>query len=186
MVSVSGPRSWASPIVRSATWIWGGRSNWVCGVILCSSSAPATVKALKVEPGSKAEPTARFSSAPLGAAARSLGSTRGQLAMARIAPLRGSITSAVAPLGLWSRPTWLSTASVRSCSAASMVSFRSSPGLARLVSARLTVWPVASLTSLRLPSVPCSSFSYSCSRPERPVLSVPTAPISWPASAPWG
>ena len=33
MVSVSGPRGCDSPIVRSATWICGGRSNGVLGVI---------------------------------------------------------------------------------------------------------------------------------------------------------
>ena len=52
VVSVTAPRSCASPIVRSATWICGGRSNSVVGLISLSSSAPATVNALKVEPGS--------------------------------------------------------------------------------------------------------------------------------------
>ena len=52
MVSVTGPRTCDSPMVRSATWICGGRSNGVLGVIVPSCSAPATVKALKVEPGS--------------------------------------------------------------------------------------------------------------------------------------
>ncbi len=51
-VSVSAPRAWASPIVRSATWIWGGRSSLVVGLISFSSSAPATVNALNVDPGS--------------------------------------------------------------------------------------------------------------------------------------
>ena len=48
----SKPRASASSIVRSATCSVGGRSNTVCGVISLSSSAPATVNALKVEPGS--------------------------------------------------------------------------------------------------------------------------------------
>ena len=52
VLSVIAPRPCASSIVRSATWIWGGRSNLVVGLISFSSSAPATVKALKVEPGS--------------------------------------------------------------------------------------------------------------------------------------
>ena len=51
-LSVMAPRSCASPIVRSATSIWGGRWKSDDGVISPSSSAPATVKALKVEPGS--------------------------------------------------------------------------------------------------------------------------------------
>ena len=52
VVSVTHPRSWASPIVRSATWICGARLNEVCGVTSPCSSAPATVKGLNVEPGS--------------------------------------------------------------------------------------------------------------------------------------
>ena len=52
VVSVTEPRSWDSPIVRSATWMVGARPNEVLGVTTLSSSAPATVKALKVEPGS--------------------------------------------------------------------------------------------------------------------------------------
>ena len=51
-VSVTCPRGWDSLISRSATWSVGGRSNSDWGSISFSSSAPATVKALKVEPGS--------------------------------------------------------------------------------------------------------------------------------------
>ena len=49
---VSVPRGWDSSITRSATWIVGGRSKTVSGLTTPSSSAPATVNALKVEPGS--------------------------------------------------------------------------------------------------------------------------------------
>ena len=49
---VSQPRAWESVISRSATWSTGGRSNIVSGVTSPSSSAEATVNALKVEPGS--------------------------------------------------------------------------------------------------------------------------------------
>ena len=52
VVSVTQPRSSASWIVRSATWIGGGRLNDVSGVTTPSVSAPATVNALNVEPGS--------------------------------------------------------------------------------------------------------------------------------------
>ena len=52
VVSVSKPRCSFSPIVRSATLISGARLNEVCGVTTRSWSAPATVKGLKVEPGS--------------------------------------------------------------------------------------------------------------------------------------
>ena len=51
-LSVTVPRSWASPITRSATWICGGSTKDVFGWISPSWIAPATVKALKVEPGS--------------------------------------------------------------------------------------------------------------------------------------
>ena len=49
---VSQPRACASLISRSATCSTGGRVNGVVGVTLPSSSAPATVNALNVEPGS--------------------------------------------------------------------------------------------------------------------------------------
>ena len=62
-------------------------------------SAPATVKALKVEPGSYVKPVAMFCSACGLAPAGLLGSTVGQLAIARICALRGFITIAVAPNG---------------------------------------------------------------------------------------
>ena len=52
VVSVPPPPSCASPISRSATWIVGGTWNCVSGSISPSSSAPATVKALNVDPGS--------------------------------------------------------------------------------------------------------------------------------------
>ena len=51
-VSVPPPPSCDSSITRSATWIVGPQVNVVRGVTTASSSAPATVKALKVEPGS--------------------------------------------------------------------------------------------------------------------------------------
>ena len=51
-MSETEPRSCASPMVRSATWIFGGRLNIVSGLTMPSCSAPATVTILKVEPGS--------------------------------------------------------------------------------------------------------------------------------------
>ena len=48
----SVPRSWASLIVRSATWIVGGRRKMSSGVTTSSCSAPATVNGLNVDPGS--------------------------------------------------------------------------------------------------------------------------------------
>ena len=52
VVSVTVPRGCDSPMMRSATRIVGGSVNVVRGVTVPSSSAPATVNALKVEPGS--------------------------------------------------------------------------------------------------------------------------------------
>ena len=51
-VITSVPRVWASWIMRSATWIVGASVNGVVGVTTLSSSAPATVTTLNVEPGS--------------------------------------------------------------------------------------------------------------------------------------
>ena len=51
-VSVSYPWSSASWICLSANWSTGGMSNWVFGETTPFWSAPATVIALKVEPGS--------------------------------------------------------------------------------------------------------------------------------------
>jgi hypothetical protein len=48
----SQPRGWESSIWRSDTCRIGGRLNSVLGVTFPSSSAPATVNALNVEPGS--------------------------------------------------------------------------------------------------------------------------------------
>ena len=84
-----------------------------------------------------------------GAPPRSLASTRGQLASARISPVRGSITIAVAPFGLVaSAPTPASTASTRSWIVASSVSCeRRCPAASGCVVARSTIgWPSASLT----------------------------------------
>jgi len=51
-VIVRYPCAWASSISRSATLIMGGTGSCVCGRISRSSSAPATVNGLNVEPGS--------------------------------------------------------------------------------------------------------------------------------------
>ena len=48
----SGPRMCASPITRSATWIFGCSQNEVSGATTLSSSAAAIVTILNVDPGS--------------------------------------------------------------------------------------------------------------------------------------
>ncbi len=95
------PPSCASPTVRSATVIVGVTEIVVPGCTRCSSIAPDTVIALKVEPGSKFAWMARFCRAYAGAPSMLLASTRGQFARARISPVRGSITTAVAPCGVY-------------------------------------------------------------------------------------
>ena len=52
VVSVSSACSVSSWMVLSATWIWSGMSKGVLGVISPCWSAPETVIALNVEPGS--------------------------------------------------------------------------------------------------------------------------------------
>ncbi len=56
----SVPRMWASWMTRSATWIVGASVNVLVGETTLSSSAPAIVTILKVEPGSYASVTARL------------------------------------------------------------------------------------------------------------------------------
>ena len=102
-------------------------------------------------------------------------SPRGQLASARIAPLLGSMTIAVAPLGFHVLPTSLSTCSARSWMLASSVRRTLWPGRTGLVSRISIGSPIASLTSLRSPSVPVSCLSSEYSSPPRPWSSVPDA-----------
>ncbi len=98
-VRLSGPRASASEISRSATWISTGKPKTVFGVTRFSERAPATVNALKVEPGSYVNPVAMSRSALGEAEAGSLGSKLGQSAIARTWASRGSMTMTVAPFG---------------------------------------------------------------------------------------
>ena len=59
-VSVSVPRSSASWMHLSATWMHGGSLNVDRGVTSPSVSAPATVTSLNTEPGSNTSVTAWF------------------------------------------------------------------------------------------------------------------------------
>ena len=49
---VTVPRGCDSLISRSATWMLGGRVNFVSGVTSPSARAPEIVTSLKIEPGS--------------------------------------------------------------------------------------------------------------------------------------
>ena len=75
-----------------------GSANVVPGRTLRSSSAAAIVTTLNVEPGSKVSVTGRLRSSSGLIFARSLGLKRGTVAMAMMAPVRGSMTMPVALL----------------------------------------------------------------------------------------
>src|SRR5919199_5499087 len=85
-------------MTRSATWIEYGNVNRVVGDTSRSDSAAPTVISLNVEPGSYGSVTARFRCKSRGAEGNALASNPGCTAIARIAPVRGSSTIAVALL----------------------------------------------------------------------------------------
>ena len=89
--------------------------------------------------------------------ARSLALTLGQLASARIAPVFGFITIAVAPRGEYWAPTPASTCSTSFCSAESIVSSTVLPGSVGRTSSIAIGCPIASLTVRRMPSLPRSA-----------------------------
>ena len=83
--------------------------------------------------------------------------TPGQFASARIAPVFGFITIAVAPFGEYCAPTPASTCSTSFCSAESIVSLTVLPGsVGRTLSIAIGC-PIASLTVRLIPSLPRSA-----------------------------
>ena len=129
-MSVSTPCSVSSWIVRSATWISSGTANPDVGRDQARLQRPGDRHDL--------ERRARFVGEADGAVAQRLRrggtpgrwrSTCGQFATARTAPLRGSITIAVASFGLNTCATAPSTSSVRCWMFASSVSLMLVPGL---------------------------------------------------------
>src|ERR1700751_2194703 len=132
---VRGSYPWdsASRIVLPWTDSCGGMANDVLGVIRPSCSAPATVIALNVEPGSYVKETAwswiaLLTVAVLAPAYGSLALIRGQLAIARIAPVLGFRPIGVALCGEYAAPTPASTCSTSLCSGADSVSRSVLPG----------------------------------------------------------
>src|SRR5438067_489507 len=83
-------------MTRSATWIEYGSVNVVEGETSRSDSAAATVTTLNVDPGSYVSVTARLRWRSSGAIGKRFASYPGWTAIARIAPVRGSRTIAVA------------------------------------------------------------------------------------------
>jgi hypothetical protein len=92
------PRAWASWIVRSATLSVGGSRNDERGFTIPSWSPAATVTSLKVDPGSYVSVTARLRRRSARVVGNRFALNRGAVAMARISPVSGSITTAVADL----------------------------------------------------------------------------------------
>src|SRR5262245_17902710 len=98
-------------MTRSATWIEYGSVNAVDGDTRCSDSAAATVTSLNVEPGSYVSVTARFRCTSSGTDGKRFASYPGSTAIARIDPVRGSRTIAVALFADHFRTVWRSTSS---------------------------------------------------------------------------
>ena len=95
----------------------------------------------------------------------SLALIRGQLASARIAPVLGFITIAVALWGEYVAPTPASTCSTSLWSGADSVRCSDLPGSISRTLSTAIVWPRASLTIRRSPARPIKSLLYSDSRP---------------------
>ena len=89
-----GSCSW---MTRSATRMVGASRNFELGATSFSARAAATVTSLKVEPGSYVSVIARLRTRAARAVPNLFASKEGAFAMARIAPVRGSRTTAVAP-----------------------------------------------------------------------------------------
>ena len=163
-----------------------GTSKGVEGVTFPSSRAAVIVAILKVEPGSKVSTTGRLRSSSGFSSARLLGLKRGTLAMARIEPSRGSITTAIALRAPYFSRVSASTLSTWAWMAGFRVSWTSAP---RWASRSASVWmgrPKTSRTSRRRPGVPVSGLSACFSMPDRPAPPSPVRPITWAASGPPG
>jgi hypothetical protein len=106
--------------------------------------------------------------------------------MARISPVFGFMTIAVAPFAWYCRAAAESACSVFPWIAASIVVWMSSPTLALLIVSIRSGRPTASWTTSCSPFQPPSTLFSECSRPVSPWLSVPTAPITCEASSPCG
>ena len=98
-------------MTRSATWIEYGSVNAVDGDTRRSDNAAATVTSLNVDPGSYVSVTARFRCMSSGTAGERFASYPGCTAIARIAPVRGSSTIAVALLAAHFRTVCRKTSS---------------------------------------------------------------------------
>ena len=176
----SVPRSSASWMRRSATWIEYASVNSVRGVIRCCDSAPAIVTTLNTEPGSKTSVTAWFVCSPVDADA--FASRVGASAIARMAPVFGSSTMAVACFALHCTIVWRRTCSAFDWILLSSVRNADLPGRAGTVCVTLIACPNGSCTTVCSPGAPVSG-PFSCSSsPESPVLSTPAKPSTGAAT----
>ena len=151
-----------------------------------SSSAAAIVTTLKVEPGSNVSVTGRLRSSAGLIVARRLGLKRGTVAIASIAPLRGSMTMPVALRAPYCSRVAASVRSTRSWIVGSMVSWTFSPVTGSRSSSIWIELPSRSRTSTRWPGVPVSGWSSSRSMPEMPSWVSPVRPMSCDACGPPG
>jgi hypothetical protein len=117
----SVPRSCASWMTRSATWIEGGSVYAVEGETRPSASTAVAVTSLKVEPGSYVSSTARFRCTARGTVPKRFASSPGTTAIARMSPVRGSRTTALALRACHCASVRRSTSSAFDCSVWSSV-----------------------------------------------------------------
>ncbi len=103
------------------------QSSSVSVVMTFFSSAAATTKALKVEPGSKASVTARLRKDSRELPCGELGLKVGALATASSSPVRGSSTTAMPAMARESSTALLSARSVTICSCRSSVKVTAAP-----------------------------------------------------------
>ncbi|MEZ5140911.1 MAG: hypothetical protein R2726_00080 [Acidimicrobiales bacterium] len=181
----TAPRASASVNSAPPSVIDGGRASTVSGVTLPSSMAPAAATSFITEPGSYTPVSAALSA--LGRTSPELCSAR-TLAMARISPVRGLLTTAMAPLAP-AAFTW--SARIRStsnCRLRSMVRTRSLPLTAGITwfSPIGMVRPSGVCSMTTLPGSPVRSSANCRSSPEIPLPSTSVVPTIPAARSPEG
>ena len=189
----TGPGYFTSRIARPKLVTYGPLGSWMIsdGLAAPSSVARAHTKLLNVEPGSYG--SVKFRLRPSdgwilrdGSRVASFqpGRSRSTSAMARMSPLRASITMTRPPPAFASRIFAVRCRSAISCTARSIESRTSWPASPGTKSSRLIhrVRPNASRSAFTRPSTGASSFSNANSTPACPLCSKPTLPISCAAS----
>ncbi len=155
------------------------------GAATSSSSTADRVTTLLAEPGSNTDVKAALAAVGRGGSSSMAGP---MLAMARISPETGSITTAIPPAALVADTCAANDRSTSYWRERSMVSTRSSPRVAgrRCWSPPAMVLPSEPRSTSSSPGSPASRPSYWSSRPDRPWLSTSTWPSTEPARSPAG